>query len=184
MFPTGIALLLLRVVVTATFLLDGTAHGTLVSSPWTLILYASIAASLVMGALTPYFSILIIILDLWAFHLISQRDPIHLAISMLNSGILALLGPGSYSVLAGSCIHRRDPAVGLSASTSDPSDENASSGVSAPPQLSMNSPSYGDFGTASHPRYLHQRDLGPSSPSKGLTFKKMEDSPCIALIDD
>jgi hypothetical protein len=88
------------------------------------------------------------------------------------------------TLLAGSCIHRRDPAVWLSAYTSDPSNESASSGVSAPPQLSMNSPSYGDFSTASHPRYLHQRDLGPSSPSKGLTFKKMVDSPCIALIDD
>jgi len=101
MFPTGlpgIALLLLRVVVTATFLLDGTAQGTLVGSPWTLVLYASIAASLCLGALTPYSSILIIILDLWTFHSISQKDPFHLAISMLNSGILALLGPGAYSV--------------------------------------------------------------------------------------
>jgi uncharacterized membrane protein YphA (DoxX/SURF4 family) len=101
MFPTGlpgIALLLLRVVVAATFLLDGTANWTLISSAWILVLYVSIAADLCAGALTPYFAILIIILDLWAFHSANGKDLFHLAISILISGIVALLGPGAYSV--------------------------------------------------------------------------------------
>ncbi len=101
MFPTGfpgIALLLLRFVVAATFLNDGTAHWTLVNSPWALALSASIAISLCIGVFTPYSSILIIILGLLSSYWTSGKDSFHLAVSILNSGILALLGPGAYSV--------------------------------------------------------------------------------------
>jgi uncharacterized membrane protein YphA (DoxX/SURF4 family) len=101
MFPTGfpgIALLLLRLVVTATFLNDGTAHLTLVNAPWALVLSAGIAISLCIGVFTPYSSIFIIIVELWAAYCTSGRDSFHLAVSILNSGILALLGPGAYSI--------------------------------------------------------------------------------------
>jgi uncharacterized membrane protein YphA (DoxX/SURF4 family) len=101
MFPTGlpgIALLLLRLVVAAAFLNDGTAHWTLVNSPWALVLSASIVITVFIGVFTPYSSILIIILELLAGHWTSGKDSFHLAVSILNSGILALLGPGAYSV--------------------------------------------------------------------------------------
>jgi len=101
MFPTGlpgIALLLLRFVVAATFLTDGTAHWTLVNSPWTLVLCASVAISLCVGVLTPYSSIVIIIIELLTAYCTSGTNSFHLAVSILNSGILALLGPGAYSV--------------------------------------------------------------------------------------
>jgi uncharacterized membrane protein YphA (DoxX/SURF4 family) len=101
MFPTGlpgIALLVLRFVVAATFLTDGTAHWTLVNSPWALVLSASIVISLCIGVFTPYSSILIIILELLGAYLTIGKDSFHLAVSILNSGILALLGPGAYSV--------------------------------------------------------------------------------------
>lgn len=94
----GIALLLLRFVAAATFLLDGTAHWTLVSSPWVVVLYVSIAVTLCLGVLTQYASVLVIILDLWAVYSTNGNDLFHLAISILIGGILALLGPGAYSV--------------------------------------------------------------------------------------
>jgi hypothetical protein len=101
MFPQGgpgFALLLLRISVVATFLLNAGRHLDLSSSS---ILFASvlfISAFLAIGFLTPFVSS---IAGLSAFLnlLLGYRLETLILISLiLNSTSLALLGPGAYSL--------------------------------------------------------------------------------------
>ena len=101
MFPTGMAgaaLFALRVSAAATLLVDGTAHWALVTSFWILFAFALPAAFLCLGLLTPYFSFLSCLLQLSVPFIASSHDAFHLGISILNSGIVAVLGPGAYSI--------------------------------------------------------------------------------------
>jgi hypothetical protein len=101
MFPTGTAggaLLMLRVSVVATLVFDGAAHWPLVTSFWPLFGIATLSLFLCMGLFTPYCSLCCCLLQGSALVAVSSEDRFHLAISILNSGILAGLGPGAYSV--------------------------------------------------------------------------------------
>ncbi len=101
MFPTGlagIALVVLRISVAAMFLVDGTAQWTLVTSLWTLLLFALPAVALCCGFLTPYFASFCCIEELVALWIVAGHDELHLILASLTSAVLAILGPGAYSV--------------------------------------------------------------------------------------
>jgi hypothetical protein len=101
MFPTGTAgaaLFALRVSAAITLLVDGTTHGTLVTSFWILLIFALPAISLCLGILTPYFSVLCCLVQLLVALISDGRNGFHLGISILNSAIVAVLGPGAYSI--------------------------------------------------------------------------------------
>ena len=101
MFPTGTAgaaLFALRVSAAITFLVDGSAHWALVTSFWILVIFALPSMFLCLGFLTPYFSVLCCLIQLSVPLLVGGHNGFHLGISILNSGIVALLGPGGYSI--------------------------------------------------------------------------------------
>jgi len=101
MFPTGTAgaaLFALRGSAAMTFLVDGTAHGALVTSFWIVVVFALHAIFLCLGLLTPYVSVVCCVVQLSVPLLAGGHDGFHLGISILNSGIVAVLGPGAYSV--------------------------------------------------------------------------------------
>jgi hypothetical protein len=100
MFPAGVAgvaLIFLRVSVVATLMVDGAAHRSLLLSFWTALLYLLPALSLSAGFLTPYSAIVCCIIQL-AELVMGGANEFHLAVSILNAAILAVLGPGAYSV--------------------------------------------------------------------------------------
>jgi uncharacterized membrane protein YphA (DoxX/SURF4 family) len=101
MFPTGTAgaaLLLLRISVATTLVVDGTGHWALMNSFWMLPAFLLPALFLCIGFLTPYASILCCLIQLAVLLLTGGENGFHLAISILNSGIVGLLGPGAYSI--------------------------------------------------------------------------------------
>ena len=100
LFPTGmpgIGLILLRVSVAAVLLVDGTAHWTLVTSWWTFLLVAVPAGALCLGFLTPYVASLCCVIEvgvLWT----TRAEEFHLVIAMASSVVVAMVGPGAYSL--------------------------------------------------------------------------------------
>lgn len=102
MFPTGAAgaaLLVLRVLVAATLVDNVTAHWAPVSSLWVVWAAALLAIVLCFGFLTPYFSILSCLIQLGMLLVLSEgRSELCLVNSILEGAILAVLGPGAYSV--------------------------------------------------------------------------------------
>jgi hypothetical protein len=100
MFPSGsagAALLILRLSVAATLLVVGAACCTFAES-WTSIAAVVLAAGLCFGLLTPYCACLCCLMELRTL-LISGRDTwLLLALSILNGIVLALIGPGAYSL--------------------------------------------------------------------------------------
>jgi len=101
MFPTGtagVALFALRISVAGTLVVDGTAHWSLVTSSWILVEYVLPASFLLLGLLTPYFSVLSALIQIHVLITAGGNDQFHLITSILSSGILAMLGPGAYSV--------------------------------------------------------------------------------------
>ncbi len=100
MFPTGtpgVALLLLRLSVAATLLVDGTGYWALVTSSWILIAFLLSAILLCLGLLTPYCSFLCCLTELGVLFTNGGQNQFHLVISIANSAALAILGPGTYS---------------------------------------------------------------------------------------
>lgn len=101
MFPSGmagIALLFLRLSVTATMLLDGTTVGSQPPSAWILAVIIVTAIFLLIGLLTPYNSVLCCLLELRLLASASAGDEFHIVMSVLNGIILAILGPGAISL--------------------------------------------------------------------------------------
>lgn len=101
MFPSGTvgaALLVLRFSVAATSVVNGTAQWTPATSFWIPTASFLIAISLCLGLFTPYGSALAALLHLYILFTQAGSDPILLISSSVNSGVLAVLGPGAYSV--------------------------------------------------------------------------------------
>ncbi len=101
MFPTGAAgaaLFILRVSVAVSLLVDGTARWALVTSWWTLLLFLLPAMLLMLGFLTPYASAISCLTQSGVVILSGGHNRFHLLLSILNSGVVALLGPGAYSI--------------------------------------------------------------------------------------
>ena len=101
MFPTGTAgaaLLVLRVSVAATLVANVIAHGPAVTPLAILLALAIPVICLCSGLLTPYCSALSCILQLYLLLAGIGGDRFHLALSIVDSGVLAVLGPGAYSI--------------------------------------------------------------------------------------
>jgi uncharacterized membrane protein YphA (DoxX/SURF4 family) len=101
MFPTGTAgaaLLVLRVSIAATLVVNGTAHWAPVTSFWILSGVAILAILLSLGLLTPYCSAAGCLVQLYILCTSAGSNEFVLTTSILNSGALAFLGPGAYSL--------------------------------------------------------------------------------------
>jgi hypothetical protein len=101
MFPTGTAgaaLLVLRVLATATLLVDGTAHWALVTSFWIFLAFALPAIGLCLGLLAPYCSVFCCLIQMGVLLVTGGQNEFHLIVSILTSATVAMLGPGAYSI--------------------------------------------------------------------------------------
>lgn len=99
-FPTGmpgVGLLLLRVSVAAGLLVDGTAHWALVTSWWTFLLVTVLAGALCLGVLTPYLASLCCVIELGVLWT-TRAEEFHLIIALVPSVVVAMVGPGAYSM--------------------------------------------------------------------------------------
>jgi uncharacterized membrane protein YphA (DoxX/SURF4 family) len=101
MFPTGAAgwaLFVLRISVVVSSVAEGTKHWALVTSWWSFLLFLLPAMMIALGFLTPYACVFeVLLLSGVAMHF-GGEDRFHLLAAMVNTGVLALLGPGAYSV--------------------------------------------------------------------------------------
>lgn len=101
MFPAGTAgaaLLVLRTSVAATLIVYGTAHWAPVTSFWISLATGIVAISLCFGLFTPYCGAVSCVMQLYLLLIAVGSDRFHLTIAILDSGVLAFLGPGAYSV--------------------------------------------------------------------------------------
>lgn len=101
MFPLGapgVALLVLRVCVAATLVADGTDYGGRVTSFWMLCPIVLTSVCLCFGFLTPYCAALSCLMEFRAYAIHAGPDIFHVVISVLTSAVLAILGPGGYSI--------------------------------------------------------------------------------------
>ncbi len=101
MFPTGIpgaALLLLRLSVATGLLVESTAHWTIATPLWALAGLVLLAMCLCLGFLTPYSSSLCCLIELGVLWVTRDQHEFHLVTSILTSAVVAMLGPGAYSV--------------------------------------------------------------------------------------
>jgi uncharacterized membrane protein YphA (DoxX/SURF4 family) len=101
MFPTGMAgaaLVLLRISVAAMLIVDGASHWSLSFYFWSTLLFLTPAFFLCLGFLTPYISTFCCFLQLAVLLITRGENGFHMSIAILNSGIVAVLGPGAYSI--------------------------------------------------------------------------------------
>ena len=99
MFPDGLpglALLLLRASTTIT-LLFGAAGTYQVGSKWYLWGLIPLGAALFAGFITPFVALLAVGVQLLRFTA-SAANPVWLSVAILNTLVLALIGPGAYSL--------------------------------------------------------------------------------------
>jgi hypothetical protein len=107
MFPAGwpgVALLLLRVSVATTAVMNLCATQPY-GPAWMLAGLAVLSVLLCLGLLTPVAAVLVLTAQLVRFG-VSGYSSLGLAVAILNSLALALLGPGAYSVDARRFGHR------------------------------------------------------------------------------
>jgi uncharacterized membrane protein YphA (DoxX/SURF4 family) len=101
MFPIGmpgVALIVLRTSVAVTLLVEGFQYWPARTSVGWMIPLIILSAALFLGLMTPYCSTLCCLLDLGTIWKINGLGEFHLAISAAVSAVLAVLGPGAYSV--------------------------------------------------------------------------------------
>lgn len=100
MFPTGgpgLALLLLRISVAATFAIEAVHQLGASSSYWLFAVVLLISLSLTIGWMTPILSVVVGVCTAVSL-VINLRLELVLVTLILNSAALALLGPGAYSL--------------------------------------------------------------------------------------
>jgi hypothetical protein len=101
MFPAGwvgAALVLLRASVCATLIVDAAARCSSGTSSWLLTGFLLPVFSLLAGLLTPHVCVVSCLFQLAVFLFTGGHDAFHLLISALNTAVLAVLGPGAYSI--------------------------------------------------------------------------------------
>jgi hypothetical protein len=101
MFPSrtaGAALLVLRLSVAAALVANLTAHWALSPPFWVVPGALLLVTFLCLGLLTPYCAILNFLIELSLLIMTGGQNGFHLAIAAVDSVILAVLGPGAYSV--------------------------------------------------------------------------------------
>jgi uncharacterized membrane protein YphA (DoxX/SURF4 family) len=100
MFPAGLvgaALLVLRVFVAITIVINGAGRWALATSSWVIVGFVLAALSLCLGLLTPYFSLLSALLQIGVL-VATDNNRFQLVTSIVGSGIISVLGPGAYSI--------------------------------------------------------------------------------------
>ena len=100
MFPTGlvgVALLILRVSVAITIVINAAECWASTLSSWVIVGFVLAALSLCLGLLTPYFSLLSSLLQTGVL-LFAGGNRFQFVTSIVGSGIVSVLGPGAYSV--------------------------------------------------------------------------------------
>jgi uncharacterized membrane protein YphA (DoxX/SURF4 family) len=101
MFPTGragAALLLLRTLVAADLLVEGTGHWTLVTPSWICMVFVVPAVLLLTGVATPGAAFLSALIQFGFTYILKGLHGFPLVMSILSSAVVAILGPGAYSV--------------------------------------------------------------------------------------
>ena len=101
MFPTGtagIGLLVFRVCAATTLVVDGAARPGIATSGWMPLCFVVPALFLCMGFLTPYCSTFSCLVQLAALLITGGQNSFHIVVSLINSGAVAMLGPGAYSL--------------------------------------------------------------------------------------
>ena len=99
MFPTGrpgLALLLLRLSAAGALLSVGMAPYAL-PAPWLTAAAVVLALGLCLGFLTPYCALLCSLIEIHAAVFPGRGDP-YLLLPVLNSLVVAMIGPGAYSL--------------------------------------------------------------------------------------
>ena len=89
--------MVLRISVAATLVANATAHWALTMPPRISLGLAILVISLCLGLFTPYCSAAAFFIQVYLLVVGGGADQFHLAISILNGGVLAVLGPGAYS---------------------------------------------------------------------------------------
>src|SRR5689334_21634526 len=100
MFPAGlvgVALLVLRVSVALTIVINAADSRAAGTSPWVIIGFVLATLSLCLGLLTPYFSVFSALLEIDVL-LYSGGNHFQWITSIVGCGILSVLGPGAYSM--------------------------------------------------------------------------------------
>jgi uncharacterized membrane protein YphA (DoxX/SURF4 family) len=100
MFPTGVAgcaLFILRISVVVSSLAEGTRHWSLVTTWWSFLLVLAPAMLITLGFLTPFACVFQALL-LSGAAIFFGGDWFHVTAAIVNTAVLALLGPGAYSV--------------------------------------------------------------------------------------
>jgi hypothetical protein len=101
MFPTGaagVALVLLRVSVTALLVTNVVLSEDPVVHMWELTGLGLLGAALCLGVFTPVASILSCFIEIVALSDLKQLGTTPLIVSILLAASLAMLGPGAYSI--------------------------------------------------------------------------------------
>jgi hypothetical protein len=101
MFPTawpGIALLLLRMALSANLVHGFFDVRTNLDTPWMLALLSTVAISLCVGLFTPVTAALGAVIELVIWHFSSAAIAALHVCAMLVAVALAMLGPGAYSL--------------------------------------------------------------------------------------
>ena len=100
MFPTGrpgLALLLLRLSSAGALLFVGMAPYVL-PAPWLTAAAVVLALGLCLGFMTPYCALLCSLIEIYAAVFPGPGDPYLLLLPVLNSLVVAMIGPGGYSL--------------------------------------------------------------------------------------
>jgi hypothetical protein len=101
MFPNhgpGIAMLLLRVSVAATLVLDASTRMAPLAPRWMFLGLILVAISLCIGFLTPILSVLCCLFEIAGLVIGGGATAVVNLTSILTAAALALLGPGAYSL--------------------------------------------------------------------------------------
>lgn len=95
--PVGVALLILRVSVAITIVINAAERWALAAYFWMVVGLVLAALSLCLGLLTPYFSLLSLLLQMIVL-VSASGNRFQLLTSIVGSGIISVLGPGAYSM--------------------------------------------------------------------------------------
>ncbi|CAN5452915.1 hypothetical protein BH10ACI4_BH10ACI4_04190 [soil metagenome] len=101
MFPTGLpgaAILVLRGSVAASLIYNSATQWSPQIPVWMIVGTALLAIFLSLGLLTPYSSVLASLIQLYLLSVGLGGNRFCLILSILIGGILAVLGPGAYSL--------------------------------------------------------------------------------------
>ena len=101
MFPNhgpGIAMLLLRVSVAVTLVLDASTRMAALAPWWMFFGVILLAISLCIGFLTPILSVLCCLFEVGSLLIGGGTGIPVILVSTMNAAALALLGPGAYSL--------------------------------------------------------------------------------------